>query len=301
MYKSNPKAFSALIIGAVLIGFSPVLIRLAGAPGIAASFYRLFFGLLTLLVPFIVYQIRTKNPIPMIGLLFAVLAGLCFALDMSFWTTGIMATNASVPTLVGNMSPLWVGLGALFIFREKQPKLFWFGLLLALGGVIIMALRDFFIPAGLMKGIVMGLFSGMFYACYLLLAQPGRKHLDALPFLFISTVSTTTFLGLFMIFKEVPFTGYSPFTWGVFITMGVAFQALAWFLITYAQGFLSASVISPTLLSQPVLAAIIAYFMLGEELGWLQMFCGLMVIAGIFLVHRSRNGWSRTNKPDGQD
>jgi drug/metabolite transporter (DMT)-like permease len=288
MYKSNPKAFFALITGAFLIGFSPVLIKMAGVPGLAASFYRMFIGLWVLVIPFVVYQLRTKSPIPPRGIFFAVLAGICFAIDMAFWSTGIMATNASIPTLVGNMSPLWVGIAAFIIFREKQPKLFWMGLILSIGGVAVMVLRDLFIPDGLMKGMVMGLFSGIFYAGYMLAAQPGRKHLDALPFLFVSTASSVVFLGFFMLFLHIPFHNYSMFSWSVFAIMGIAIQAGAWFLIAYAQGFLTASVVSPTLLMQPILAAIIAYFLLGEALGWIQMVCGLIVVAGIYLVHHSR-------------
>jgi drug/metabolite transporter (DMT)-like permease len=288
MYKSNPKAFIALFIGALSIGFSPVCIRLAGAPGLAASFYRMLFGAMALTLPFVIYQFKTRSALPFKGILFAVIAGLFFSLDMAFWTIGIMATNASVPTLIGNMAPLWVGLGSMLFFREKQQKEFWLGLLMAISGVSIMVLRDLFIPNGMMIGMVMGLFSGMFYATYLLLSQPGRKYLHALPFLFFVTISTTFFLGLFMLFKQVPFTGYSTFTWSIFAIMGIGFQAIAWFLISYSQGYLPASVISPTLLSQPVLAAIIAYFILGEKLGIYQVISGIIVVAGIFFVHHSR-------------
>lgn len=225
---------------------------------------------------------------PLKGFIFAVLAGLCFSLDMALWTTGIMATNASIPTLVGNMAPLWVGLGSVLIFGEKQKRQFWLGLSLAIGGVSVMVLRDVFIPNGMMRGMILGLFAGMFYAGYLLLAQPGRKYMHALPFLFVTTVSTTFSLAIYMVINQVPFTGYSAFTYTIFVIMGVAFQAVAWFLISYSQGYLPAAVISPTLLSQPVLAAIIAYFMLGEELGLYHILSGLIVVAGIYFVHHSR-------------
>ena len=48
-----------------------------------------------------------------------------------------MLSGVTVPTLLGNTAPLWVGLGALFLFREKLKRSFWWGVLLALLGVLL--------------------------------------------------------------------------------------------------------------------------------------------------------------------
>lgn len=283
----NNKAFIALLIGALMISFSPVLIKMTGAPGLASSFYRMSLGSLTLFIPFVFNLIKTKEQLVLKGIGIAVLAGLSFAFDMSFWTTGIMKTNASMPTLVGNMSPLWVSIGAFFIFKERYKPLFWIGLFVAFIGVLLLFLRDLYASTGLMSGLIFGSFAGMFYAGFLLFAQPGRKYLSTISFLFICSLSTSFFLALFMWIAGVPFTGYSDHTWIIFITMGVFIQAGAWFLINFAQGYLPASLVSPTLLTQPVLAAVIAYYLLGEQLTIWQIAGGLVVMTGIYLVHYS--------------
>jgi drug/metabolite transporter (DMT)-like permease len=287
--QSNPKAYLALLSGLFLIGFSPVLIKMASAPGIITSFYRLATGTLVLTIPFSIHLIKTKQKLPAKGIFFAVLAGVCFACDMAFWTTGIMASNATLPTLTGNMAPLWVGIGGWLIFKEKQHTGFWIGLLMAFGGVSMLILNNYFNHDGsVMKGMVLGIFSGMFYGGYCLLAQPGRKYLDTISFLYISTVATTLLLGFYGILFKLEFTGYETKTWILFLIMGVFMQAVAWFLITYSQGFLPASVVSPTLLGQPVLAAFLAYFIIGEGLTLRHIIGGLIVVAGIYLVHFSR-------------
>lgn len=285
---AHPKAYAALIAGLVLIGFSPILIKMASAPGIITSFYRLAIGAVVLTGPFIFYRIKTKQKLQPKGVLLALLAGACFACDMAFWTTGIMLSNATLPTLTGNMSPLWVGIAAMFFFKEKQKAGFWTGLLLAFGGVCLLLLNNLFNPNGLMKGMILGLFAGMFYAGFYLFAQPGRKYLDTISFLYISTVATTVLLGIYGILFKLDFTGYPVKTWTLFIVMGICMQAGAWFLINYSQGFLPASVVSPTLLGQPVLAAFIAYFVIGERLSFWHIAGGSIVIAGIYLVHYSR-------------
>jgi len=278
----------ALLIGLFSIGFSPVLIKMASAPGIITSFYRLGIGAVVLTIPFLIHLIKTKQKLPWKGILFASLAGICFASDMAFWTTGIMASNATLPTLAGNMAPVWVGLCSLFIFKEKQKAGFWIGLLLAFSGVCLIVLNNFSDTNGILKGMILGLFAGMFYAGYYLFTQPGRQKLNTISFLYISTVVTTIFLGIYALIFDLEFTGYSNKTWVLFSIMGVFMQAIAWFLINYSQGFLPASVVSPTLLGQPVLAAFIAFFLIGEKLtGW-HITGGIIVVAGIYLVHFSR-------------
>ena len=73
--------------------------------------------------------------------------------------------------------------------------------------------------------------------------------------------------------------------------MGAALisQVGGYLSINYALGHLPASVVSTTLLTQPVLTAILAVPLLGEGIGWGQVAGGAIVLAGIWLVHRQRS------------
>ncbi len=77
-------------------------------------------------------------------------------------------------------------------------------------------------------------------------------------------------------------------TWLNFLAQGLMIQAAGWFLISYAQGYLPASLVSPTLLGQPVLTAILAGPILGERLRRGDLIGGAAVLLGIFIVHRAR-------------
>ncbi len=65
-------------------------------------------------------------------------------------------------------------------------------------------------------------------------------------------------------------------------------QVLGYLAINYALGVLPASIVSPTLLAQPVVTALLAGPLLGEWLNVWQVAGGLAVLSGIYLVHRSR-------------
>jgi len=65
-----------------------------------------------------------------------------------------------------------------------------------------------------------------------------------------------------------------------------------WLLITYAFGRLNASVVSVTLLGQPIVATLVAAPILGEVPGFWHITGGLITLAGIYIVHRSATGQS---------
>lgn len=281
-------AYPALFSGLMLLGVSPILIKLADAPGIITTFYRMLVGTLTLTPLFFYAFLRGKLLLPRRGILFALLAGVFLATDMAFWTSGIMASNATLPTLTGNLAPIWVGIGAILFFKEKQNIWFWAGVILAVIGVMCLIGKDILSPGATLKGIVYGLFAGIFYSGYQLCTQPGRKYLNTLSFLYLSTVATTVTSFVYALFFQLEFTGYSAQTWWYWLAMGLGIQVAGWFMINYSQGHLPASVVSPTLLGQPVLTAIIATFLLNESFSLWQIAGGIIIVGGIYLVHYTR-------------
>jgi drug/metabolite transporter (DMT)-like permease len=285
------KPYFALATGTLLIGLSPILIKLEDAPGMVTSFYRFIIGSIVLTAPFLISRnkITSKTKFSKKGILFATLAGFCLATDMAMWTTGIVASNATLPTLVGNLAPVWVGLGAMILFKEKQNLGFWLGLLMAIIGVGLLVAKDFMQPTGVFKGIVLGFFAGIFYAGYMLLTQPGRKHLSTLNYLFFSTLATAIFAFIYVLIFHYDLMGYDFQTWILWLLMGVGIQVFGWFLINYSQGYLPASMVSPTLLGQPVITAIIAIIFLNEKLTIWHFAGGVVIIAGIYIVHFSRS------------
>ena len=85
-----------------------------------------------------------------------------------------------------------------------------------------------------------------------------------------------------------PLTGYSQSTYIYLLMLGLFVQGGGWMLLNYAQGHLPASMVSPTLLSQPILTAIIAGPILGEWLSRGEWLGALAVLVGVVIVHRSR-------------
>ena len=287
--KGNTKAYLALSVGLVSIAFSAIFIVQAAAPGTVSAFYRMAVAAVLVALPFAGRARRAEEALPATGIKLALLGGLLFALDVAFWATGITLSGATIPTLMANTAPLWVGLGAMVFFHERQPRLFWFGLAIAMTGAAVVLGAGTLRASEVGLGTFFGLLAAVFYGAYYLVTQRGRVHLSTLTYFWITTATATGSLLLFNLLLGQPLTGYSAQTYIYFLALGVVAQTLGWLTINYAQGYLPASIVAPTLLGQPVLTAVFAVFLLGERITPWQAIGGLLVLLGVYLVHRVNN------------
>jgi len=284
----NVKASLALFTGLCIIGFSAILIKSAEAPGLVTAFYRVGVGSLVLLIPFLIRIKSVRQNFNAKGMWMAILGGVCFGIDTGLWSIGIELSNASLPTLMANLAPAWVGIGALLLFREKQRPGFWIGLLITFVGIIIMVNRNLLVADGLSYGIGLGVLAGIFYAAYYLFTQQGRALMNTMTYLSVSTFAAAITLGIIILFTNYSFLGYSQTTWWIFLIYGAGVHVVGWTFINFAQGYLKATTVSPTLLGQPVITAIAAFFILGEVLTSWQIIGGVIVFGGIYIVNMTR-------------
>jgi drug/metabolite transporter (DMT)-like permease len=291
MTERTPSLYSylALLIGLLSIGLSGILISSADAPGTVTSFYRMAIAALIVTFPFL-WQTRSNlRNLSRFGVLLAILGGLLFALDLAFWSTGIDLSGATRPTLMANTAPLWVGLGSLIIFHERQSGLFWVGLIMAMLGAAMVLGVDLLNAATVGLGTFLGLLAAVFYGAYYLVTQRGRSFLNTLGYFWITTFSASVVLLALNLVLGRSLVGYDRRTWLIFLAVALVVQLLGWLLINYAQGYLPASIVAPTLLLQPVVTAVLAVIILGESFTIWHIIGGLVVLAGVFVVHRSRS------------
>lgn len=279
--------YLALAAGILALGFSAIFVRWADAPGPVMGFYRI--GLSTLiLLPFFLWR-RNKSKVPPWTILLLPMAGgLLTACDHSIWNTAVNFTSAANAAMLGNTAPLWVTLFAWLVWHERLTRGFWLGLLLTLIGAAIVLGSDFLHHPTLGIGDVLALTAGIFYAGYFLVTQRGRDHLDTLSYIWIvGLVSSLTML-LFSLGLDLPVTGYSTQTYLAFLGAALISQTTGYLAVGYALGHLPASLVSPTMIGQPVTTALLAIPLLGETLHASQLLGGLAVLTGIYMVHRSR-------------
>ncbi len=285
-HKSLLRAYLALGVGVLSLSFSAIFVRWADAPGAVTSFYRMAIGVVVMAWPF---RRQTRGRLSWRGVCFALLGGLLFAGDLVFWSTGVVLSGAATPTLLTNTAPLWVGLGAWALFGERLNARFWGGLLLAMTGAVIILGHDTLRAASFGWGALFGLLAGVFYGGYFLATQRGRETLNALAYFWPAALSSALSLLLVVLALRYPLTGYPLHTYLNSLGLGLVSQVLGWLSVNYALGHLPASLVSPTMLGQPVITVLLAVLLLDERLSPWQVVGGAAVLVGVYIVHRSQN------------
>lgn len=288
--------YAALLLGVLALGFSALFTRWAAAPGPVTGLYRMAISALVL-TP-IVLRARTR-PLawPRDGLRLAVLGGGFLAMDLALWNTAVHLTTAANAALFANTAPLWVALAAWLLFRERLNRRFWFALVITLSGAAAVLGADFVQHPSLSWGDLLGLGAGVFYAGYLLTTQSARRGLGTLPYVWmVGLASSVVLLGICLALG-MPLTGYSGQTYLAFFGLALVTQVVGYLAVGYALGHLPAAFVAPTMVGQPVVTAALAIPLLGEIPTAAQSLGGLAVLAGVLLVHRSRNERARRSQP----
>jgi drug/metabolite transporter (DMT)-like permease len=276
----------ALATGILSLGMTAMFVRWANAPGAVTGFFRLSIAT-ALTAPLFIHRRRREGSVPRLHILIPLLGGLFAAGDFALWNTSVLYTTASNATLLGNTAPLWVALAAMLLFRERLRLDFWLGLTLALTGAVFIVGRDFLLHPSLGIGDLMACGAAVFYAAYMLTTQRGRVNLDVFTYWWLASLSASIGLMVISLVMGYSLTGYPTQSWIVFLATAVVSQIIGYMSISYALGHLPASVVSTTLIGQPIVTTILAIPLLGELPGSFQVIGGMVALVGIYLVNQS--------------
>ena len=279
-------AYIALGTGILALSFSAMFVRWANAPGPVTAFYRLFFSIF-LLLPFFLPRLKTNTSIKSWMIVFPLLAGVFTALDLGLWTASLSYTTAANATLLGNTAPLWVALGTWLILKQRLAPAFWRGLIIALSGAALIMGTDFILHPRFGIGDAMAILTGVFYGGYFLFTERSRMHFDPISHIWLVGVGASLSLFIANLALNYPMTGYPAPTWLVFLSTAVVSQLIGYMSLAYALGHLPASIVSPTMILQPIVTTLLAIPLLGEIPSIWQGIGGAIALVGIYIVNQS--------------
>ena len=276
------KARIALFIGILSISLFPVIVAMKLTPGLTSAFYRMAIAA-TALLSYVTITKSLKVPSVQTGLL-AALCGVLFAADIAFWNLSIQLTTATQGTLLTNLAPIWVGVIAFLFFKNKPRRSFWIGTLFAIVGIVVFIGIDVFLSLSFDRGFTLGIFSGFFYALYILLSKEVLNKMEVVSFITLSSTSSALFLLIINIAAKQPLWGFTSAAWASLLIQGLVSQLLAWLLISYATKRMRATRLSLSLLSQVVFASILAWIFIDEVITIEKAIGGALILLGIAIT-----------------
>lgn len=274
----------ALLLGGVLIGWSPILVRLSPVGPVATAFWRVGLACIPLLLA--LRGQLARLPQSTNEHIAVAIPGVFLAADLAIWQISLHMTSVANSTLLANMVPIFATIGAWVFWRQSVSRVFLGGLAVSIAGIIVLRGGPAAIGGGHLAGDALALVAAVFYAGYILFAARARQKFPVTVVMAWSTAAATLCtLPLALAFE----TSLLPSTLRGFAVL----LALAWIahaaghsLITWSLAWLPANFSSLTLLIQPIVAGILAWMILDEALGSWQIAGGVTIISGIAIAKR---------------
>jgi len=286
-------AFLALIGGATGIGFAPIFVRLSETGPTATAFYRLLFALPLLWLWAMLDRPTTtsfRQPSGWRDFLQLSLGGLFFTADLSIWHWSLQFTTVTNSTLLTNITPLFVTIGARIFFGDRITMSFVVGMTLAIAGGGMLVGTSLDLGGKHLLGDVLSLVAAVFYAGYLLTVKHLRRSFSTPTIMAWSGLTSCAGFGIVAWLSGDVMWAATSRGWLVLVALALISHVGGQTLIAYGFGHLPASFSSVSLLWQPVVAAAVAWMVLGEQLRWLQGIGAVVVMAGIAVASGTLNG-----------
>jgi len=274
-----------ILLGGACTGFSGILVRLSDVGPIATGAWRMAIATLILL-PFAAASRgapMTWRPSPIL-----LLAGCCFAVDMSFYHLSLMLTSIAHSTLIVNLAPLVALSAGFLLFGERLGALKLFGLVVSLGGAFLMtAMRAG--SAGTLEGNGLAVIGMVGYAFYLIVVKQARSggH-DTMSIMVWSSGTTAAIMFVIAAMTGEAILPSTLENWGVVLALGLVAHVFGQGLVAFGMRTAPVGLASILLLIQPVVAAIAAWFIFDETFTSVEMAGALMVLAGLAAASRVR-------------
>lgn len=274
-------ALPALLIGGVAIGCSPIFVRISELGSVSTAFWRLALALLPLW-----YLFRRSHTGETARQQNAGHGHSNMLAEPATWHISLRMTSVANSTLLVNMAPIFVTLFSWFALGQKVSRVFLAGLTLSIAGIVVLKWGDSAIGAGSAKGDAVALSAAALYAGYILLLGRLRKIYATIIIMLWSTISAALCTLVLALIVDTAIVPWTLAGWAIVLGLAWISHTGGQSLIAYALAWLPPTFSSLTLLIQPVVAALLAWFLLREPLSMFQITGALIVIAGILIARR---------------
>ena len=271
------------VLGALVIAFSGILVRLAEVSPSTAAFFRCAYAL-PVLVLLAWLEERRFGRRPLRERVPLWVAGLMFAADLTFWHHSIEAVGAGLATVLGNIQVVFVGLLAWAALGERPDNRALASTPVVVAGVILIS---GVVGTGAygddpLMGVIFGLLTAITYALFILILRQGNVDMrrPAGP-LFDATLSGAIFSALGgIVVGDIEWApGMESQAW--LVLLALSSQVLGWLLISVSLPRLPAVLTSILLMLQPVSTVFLAALLLSEAPSSIQLAGVAIVIAGV--------------------
>ena len=274
-----------------MISFSAVFVRLAQVGPVTAGFYRVLFGGVFLCL-FALIKGYFRRPGKR-SFYIALICGLVYALDLTFWHKSIHAVGPGLATVLGNFQVFIMAAVGIFVFSERLTWRFVAAMCMAMLG-LFMLVKPGWIEFGSQWrwGVFFGLLTAVVYAAYIILVrtlQDRQTFGEVVLNMAILSLTTCVIMGVELKLAGESFQIPDKGSLAVLAAYGFSSQMFGWVLISTALPKVQVSLAGLVILLQPALAFVWDILFFARPTVLLEVFgAGVALVAIYFGITRQK-------------
>lgn len=268
------------MLGVALLAVSggAIFARLADAPPLAIAAWRVGLALLVVL-PFAATSLGSGAGTLRARAL-AAAAGLLLAAHFAAWIASLEHTSVARSVLFVCTSPIWVALIEFLSGRRVPARATLLALVLAVSGAAIVSGGGQGGSAAL-RGDLLALAGGVAMAGYFLLSREAQAGLPFRTYLATAYGVAAAALWIAVWAAGVQAAGYDARTWWALGGMAAVSQLIGHSGYNWSLRHLPPLFVAVVSVGEPVIASVLAWWLLGEALDWRTGAGGLLVLLAI--------------------
>ncbi len=281
----------ALFVSIAAVSTASILIRMSDAPPLTIAAYRLVFSTIILLPFFLIsggYRkvkgAGTGEVITLMGV------GVVLAVHFASWITSLSLTSVASSVIFVHVDPFFVAIVSQFLFGERINRRTIAGIVIGFLGATIIALGDYGLGEMNLYGDLLALVGAVMLGIYILSGRRIRQRLDLVSYVTPVYATSAAVLVLGSLASMAPLSPYPPREYLLFIAIATVPMIFGHTVYNWALRWVSAPIVSISLLGEPVGATFLAYLFLGESPTPLTLVGGAITLTGIFMSVYSSPG-----------
>jgi drug/metabolite transporter (DMT)-like permease len=280
------RAYFAVAVAMVSVSFASIFIKWSESAPFVLAAYRLAFSC-AMLLPFMFLTggfsgIKSFNR-KEVSLV--MLSGLALTFHFGLWIVSLTLTLVSTSVILVTSHPIFVASVSHFLLKERVKRIAVIGILIAFSGVALISISDYSEGPGTILGDLMAFLGGICAGIYFLSGRVARQSVAVAPYAFsVYGISSV------LLFFSGAAAGDQLLVVDVreivlFLMLALLPTILGHTMFNYALRKVPAHIVSTSVLSEPVGASVLAYFLIPGEVPSLWIIAGgALVVGGLYIV-----------------
>ncbi len=271
------------------VSWAAIFVRLCGAPPAVIAFQRLFFSCVILLPVFLFREVKSLDYSP--GEWFAIVgAGFFLAMHFTAWISSLFFTFVASSLVILSAQPVFAAVISGVFLNEKIGITLIFAITLTITGALIIGYGDLITLEHGGFGDLLSLLGAFLAVLYLTIGRYIRQRHSLIGYIFPVYATAAIFMIPVVIISGNSFFDYPLYDYMYFILLAIVPTIIGHGMMNWSLKHFDNTTVNLSILGEPVIASVLAAFILNEIPGIQSYIGGALIFTGVYIgVTRGRS------------